>query len=320
MPDLPGKVRPAPLNLRQIEVFHAIMITGSLSAAGRLLHVSQPAISRVLAAIELRLGYTLFERVKGRLYPSKEARRLFQEVESIQAGVGRLNTMAANLALHGEGHISVVSSLSFSEWMIPKTTARFTRRYPGVQVRYRPLAMDALLPQLLLGHADIGISTLHPEHPNLVTRELAQGNMVCVLPSQHRLAREPIINAAMLADELLIGYETDTPLALKLAQFWAPLGRTIQPAVQVRSAQTACAFVRSNVGVALVDGYGVLPSQELAVRPITPAVPLSIHVSHSCIEPPPAMAKAFLSEFTQTVKRDLPEVIRSIEQTALARG
>jgi len=309
---VPGKARPAPLNLRQIEVFHAIMITGSLSAAGRLLYVSQPAISRVLAAIELRLGYALFERFKGRLHPTREARRLFQEVESIQAGVGRLNAMAANLALTGEGHISVVSSLSFSEWMIPRTTARFSKRYPGVQVRYRPLAMDALLPQLLLGHADVGISTLHPDHPNLVTRELARGDIVCVLPAQHRLTREPVIDAAMLADELVIGYETDTPLAVKLAQFWAPLGRKISPAVQVRSAQTACAFVREGVGVALVDSYGVLPDRDLAVRPITPAIPVSIHVSHSCLEPPPAMAKAFLNEFAQTVKRQLPEVIQTI--------
>ena len=105
MSELPGKVRSsAPLNLRQIEVFHAIMITGSLSAAGRLLHVTQPAISRVLASIELRLGYALFERFKGRLHPTKEARKLFQEVESIQAGVNRLNDMAAGLAGHGGGH------------------------------------------------------------------------------------------------------------------------------------------------------------------------------------------------------------------------
>jgi len=309
---VPGKARTAPLNLRQIEVFHAIMITGSLSAAGRLLHVSQPAISRVLAAIELRLGYALFERFKGRLHPTREARHLFQEVAAIQAGVGRLNAMAANLALTGEGHVSVVSSLSFSEWMIPNTTARFTRRYPGVQVRYRPLAMDALLPQLALGLADVGISTLHPEHPNLVTRELTRGDIVCVLPTQHRLAHEAVIDAAMLADELLIGYETDTPLAVKLAQFWAPLARAVQPAVQVRSAQTACAFVRAGVGVALVDSYGVLPGRGLAVRPIRPAIPVSIHVSHSCLEPPSAMAKAFLNEFTQTVKRQLPDVVATI--------
>jgi len=317
MPDsLRRPARPAPLNLRQIEVFHAIMIAGSLSAAGRLLHVSQPAISRVLASIEQRLGYALFERFKGRLHATKEARSLFQEVEAIHAGVTRLNTLAADLAMHGAGQVNVVSSYSFNEWMIPKTTARFTRRYAGVRVRYRPLGMDALLPQLLLGHADVGISTLHPDHPNLVTRELARSDMLCVLPPGHRLAREAVIDATMLADETLVGYEADTPLRHKLAEFWAPLGREVEPLIEVRSAQTACTFVAHGVGVALVDGYGLTPGQHLVVRRIRPAIALPIHISYSCIEPPSAMTKAFLGEFAQTAKRDLPAMMQTMLERA----
>ncbi|KAI3607297.1 Transcriptional regulator, LysR family [Cupriavidus necator H850] len=53
-----------PLNLRQIEVFQAIMLAGSVSGAGRMLLVSQPAVSRVLALTESRLGYPLFERAR----------------------------------------------------------------------------------------------------------------------------------------------------------------------------------------------------------------------------------------------------------------
>jgi DNA-binding transcriptional LysR family regulator len=67
----------AALSLRQIEVFHAVMLTGSLSEAGRMLFVTQPAVSRILASAENRLRYPLFERVKGRLHPTPEARRLF---------------------------------------------------------------------------------------------------------------------------------------------------------------------------------------------------------------------------------------------------
>ena len=56
------------MNLRQIEVFRAVMITGSVSGAARLLHVSIPAVSRLLSHTESRLGFLLFERVKGRLH------------------------------------------------------------------------------------------------------------------------------------------------------------------------------------------------------------------------------------------------------------
>ncbi|NOJ99318.1 LysR family transcriptional regulator, partial [Corallococcus coralloides] len=67
------------LNLKQIEVFRAIMLTGSISGAAKLLHVSQPAVSRLIGYTEQRLGLSLFERIKGRLYPTPEARHLFIE-------------------------------------------------------------------------------------------------------------------------------------------------------------------------------------------------------------------------------------------------
>ncbi len=310
--ELPGKVRPGGLNLRQIEVFHAIMITGSLSAAGRLLHVTQPAISRVLTAIEYRLGYTLFERFKGRLHPTKEARKLFEQVDAIQAGVHRLNDMAVGMALHGGGSIDVVSSPSFAEWLIPHATSRFVSRHPDVRVRYRPLSMDALLPQILLGAADLAISTFRPEHPNLITEALEYGQILCVLPVGHRLAREPIIDASMLAHELMVGYVENTPLREALAPFWKTLGREAEPAIEVRSAQTASSFVRRGVGIALVDSYGLAPGHGLVVRRIAPRIALSVHVTHSRIEPPSSMAKAFQAQFSRIVKTELPEMERTI--------
>ena len=64
------------LNLRQIEVFRAVMITGSISGAAQLLFVSQPAVSRLLSQTETRIGFALFERIKGRLHATPEAKKL----------------------------------------------------------------------------------------------------------------------------------------------------------------------------------------------------------------------------------------------------
>ena len=91
------------LNLRQIEVFRAIMITGSISGAARFLSVSQPAISRLLAYTEDRLALRLFERVRGRVQPTPEAKRLFREVEHIHEGVTRVNELAEELRARGAG-------------------------------------------------------------------------------------------------------------------------------------------------------------------------------------------------------------------------
>jgi glycolate oxidase len=88
-----GSGRSGPLNLRQIEVFRAIMISGSLSEAGRLLFVSQPAVSRALAACENRLGFPLFDRVKGRLHATPEAKRLFDIRRAFHPALEALGTV-----------------------------------------------------------------------------------------------------------------------------------------------------------------------------------------------------------------------------------
>ena len=65
--------------LRQMEVFRAVMLTGSMNGAAKLLFVSQPAVSRLIAHAEQSLGLQLFARDKGKLTPTPEAQRLFEK-------------------------------------------------------------------------------------------------------------------------------------------------------------------------------------------------------------------------------------------------
>ena len=186
----PIRSRPGQLTLRQIEIFHAIMVTGSLSEAGRLLHVTQPVVSRALATIEQRLGFLLFDRVKSRLYPNAEARALFDGVAGIQQGVERVNDIAFRLAFEGTGTLRIVSSPSFAEWLIPAALARLNETHPDVRVRYRPMSMDMLQPFLLDGQADVAILSVPMPHPNIVSRTIQCGDIVCAIPLDHPLARQ----------------------------------------------------------------------------------------------------------------------------------
>ena len=133
-----------PLNLRQIEVFRAIMMAGSISGAGRMLHVSQPAVSRVLALTETRLGYRLFERVKSRLSPTAEARRLYAEVEQVYGGIQRVNDLAASLGQSGAGMLKIVASASYGQRLVPMALGRFRDRNADARVDYRSVTFDEL--------------------------------------------------------------------------------------------------------------------------------------------------------------------------------
>ena len=108
------------LNLRQIEIFRAVMITGSIAGAAQLLRISAPAVSRLLSHTESRIGFALFERIKGRLYATPEAKKLFREVELVYAGVQRVNQLAHDLSESTEGIVNIVASPSVAQMLIPQ--------------------------------------------------------------------------------------------------------------------------------------------------------------------------------------------------------
>ena len=83
------------VTLRHIEVFRAVMTSGSVTAAAAMLHTSQPTVSRELARFEYLTRMTLFERSKGRLRPTAQGLLLFEEVQRAYFGLERIVNTAA---------------------------------------------------------------------------------------------------------------------------------------------------------------------------------------------------------------------------------
>ncbi|RAP65314.1 LysR family transcriptional regulator [Achromobacter sp. HZ01] len=304
-----GPTAGRPLNLRQIEVFRAIMMSGSISGAGRMLHVSQPAVSRVLALTESRLGYRLFDRVKSRLSPTAEARRLYAEVEQVYGGIQRVNDLAASLAQSGAGMLKIVASASFGQRLIPRALERLRSRNADARVDFRSVTFDELAAYFLSGQADIGISMQPPDHPNLTSLRLAQVPVVCALPPAHPLAARAVVRPEDFSTAAWIGYPQDTPLARALQPFFG--GQAACPAaIEVHSPVTACAFVQQGLGPALVDAWCVTPEQagHMALRPIEPPASVDIWATHSNLSAPPLLARRFLAAVKKTLEAEGPGV------------
>ncbi|WP_455282045.1 LysR substrate-binding domain-containing protein [Cupriavidus necator] len=285
-----------PLNLRQIEVFQAIMLAGSVSGAGRMLHVSQPAVSRVLALTESRLGYPLFERARGKLLPTPEARRLFAEVEQVYGGVQRVNDLAAALRREGAGTLRVVASAAFAQQLVPRALAQLRAGGVPTRIDYRSVTFDELVGIFLSGRADVGVSMVPAGHPTLSSTLLGRQAMLCVLPPDHPLAGREVVMPEDFSGRAWIGYPPDTPLGRALAGFFGD-SDSGAPAIEVHSPVTACAFVQQGLGLALVDAWSVTPAMRaaLAVRPVLPAVGLEIWATHSSLAPLPLAGRRFLA-------------------------
>ena len=290
------------LNLRQIEVFRAIMLTGSISGAAKLLNVSQPAISRLMAYTEARVGLMLFERIKGRLYPTPEARRLFVEVDAVYQGVQRFNEVAGDLIEKRSGTLRLAVSPSLGQTLIPMAVAKFRERFPDVKIHLRILISPHLAQALLTQQAEVGVAaSFKVDHPNLAVRPIYQNRLVAVLPVSHPLAGRKKLHVRDLIGSNLIGYGLDTLFGQLVEQMFQGEGTVPRPSVEVHLTHIACAMVQAGAGVAIVDELAVIGRiwPDIVVRPITPAAIMAVNLIHLRLEPLSLLAQDFIDILTK---------------------
>lgn len=284
------------LNLRQIEVFRAVMITGSISGAARLLSVSQPAISRLLAYTEGRLGLKLFERVKGRLHPTPEAKRLFVEVDQVYQGVQRVNEVAQDLLQRSTGTLRIVSSPSVGQGLIPSTIAAFRHQHGDVRIKFEVMTINDLVRQVAGNQADLGVVNLPVDHPNVITTPLSEGRLVCICPKDHRLAQLSTIKAADLVPYPLISYGRETPYGMIVNRFLARAAQEAKVGIEVRFSQVACSLVQAGAGVAIIDEFALMGRTwpDIVARRVSPRTMMRVSLVNSRYEPLSRVALAFV--------------------------
>lgn len=293
------------LNLRQIEVFRAVMTTGSIRGASELLFVSQPAVSRLLSHTESRVGFALFERIKGRLYATPEAKKLFHEIERMYQGVQRVNELAQELAENREGILNIVSSPSIGQMMIPQAIAAFREAHPQVKLTFQYLGYAPLKERLLHHQADLGVTILPVDHPNLDVTPLAQGQLVCICPYNHPLSRLSTLTLADMRPYPLISYDRATPFGVILERMYEAADEALKSAIEVGSPQNACSLVQAGAGIALVDEFSVRnwPTHQLIVRPVVNAPVLQANLVHPRFDPLSTLAQRFVRVLRDLMQR-----------------
>lgn len=258
------------LTLRQIEVIRAIMLAGTVKGAADLLGVSAPGISRVMKHTESQLGIRLFSRHHGRFAPTNEAYGIFSQINEVFAKVENLQFSIDALKRGETAVFSFASVPSISQYILPRAVRRLRGHYPQLRMNINILKIEETVDYLLLRKGEVVAMSYKIDHPGLVSHPLATGRLMAVVPEGHRLAAQPEISVTELAACPLIGIDPNDPYGRILAAPFAEAGVSFDLAIQARFAQTVCALVAADLGVAVLDEFSVaapaIPG--VTVRPI----------------------------------------------------
>jgi DNA-binding transcriptional LysR family regulator len=291
------------MNLRHIEVFHAVYVNGSVSAAARMLNVSQPSVSKVLRHAESLLGFPLFHRTAGRLIPTEDAHTLFGEVSEIQDRVLALREATLNLK-RGAGSLLRVSALpSIALDAIPATVAQFLRKHPDTRFDLQTVHHADLLRKLYERETDVAVANVVPQGAPIDAHWLGAGELVVLYREEDMPNAAPRIGLEELAGRPLISLASSGPIGQLFSAEVQRLGVELNEVVSARTFHIATALVRLGVGMTVVDNLTARASlgPGLAMRPLKSRLTFDLNAMTLKDRPPTALGTAFLKSLARTI-------------------
>jgi DNA-binding transcriptional LysR family regulator len=282
---------------RQLEALVAVMETGSMTRAAKRMHVSQPALSRLIANLETDLGYAMFRRAGGRLAPTAEAELLREEIKNALSAVDHARRRAHQLGSFQEGGLAICAFPSLAATPLPRLLAGFCARNPKLKVTLNSMHWRQMLEEVALQRADFAISDL-PAHANGVLAEhLSRYHGVCVVQPQHRFASLATVPLPAIAEERFVwlGEEDDARTRTIVQEAFRANGINVNGNAEVSLSASACAWISAAGGCAIVDSFAAEEWRGRLVWVNTdPPIVFDLWLLRSEVKPMSRIAVAFL--------------------------
>jgi DNA-binding transcriptional LysR family regulator len=300
------------LNLRQIEAFKAVIENGTVSRAAEMLHISQPAMSKLIAHLEEDTALKLFDRVKGRLAPTERGMRLYEEIDRIFAGVRQVENSVDAIRREEQGRLLVGVMPALSGPLIQRATMGFLQKFPNVFCSVHSRSSEWIVDWLVTRKLDIGLVSSRVDNPYIIAEPLMEHPLVCIMPMDHPLTAKSVIEPHDLDNMPFVSFDTESHTGQRVALMLETHKVRLNIALVANVAPTLCEFVAAGLGVSLIHPLlaGGLRDR-LAVRRFEPAVPFDFRLCHSRESRNAAFVEAFLQETRATAERISREMLSS---------
>lgn len=262
--------------LKQLEAFVAVARTGSFSAAARMVHVSQPALTAVIKKLEEQLGITLFERTSRGVAITTAAREMLPTIERL---LGELNDTLANV-LSGTaprgGTVTIACIPSVAGLYLPPLISEFSRTHQDIAIRVRDAMPEnrGILTMVRAGEVDLGLATPLEEAADLQFRHLYDDELVALLPADHPACRQGQMTWRELAGLPLIGMAYQSVVRLLIDRAFAGIGVARRPVAEVSLITTAIGMARAGIGAAVLPWTAAKLCDLSGLRTITLVEPI----------------------------------------------
>ncbi len=287
------------LKFRQLQAFHAIVETGTVTGAAALLGISQPGISNLLSQLERETRLKLFDRVRGRLIATPEADLLFREIDTVVRGLDHVAQTVTDLQNKQAGQLQVASQHSMSFGFMPRLISRFARDRPDMTISFQSQYSSKIQEWVLAGLFEIGVCELPLLSDALLAHPLHVETRLAI-PAGSPLARHDVLTPELLHREPFIVMGPDHMTTRRLQEAFHNARVPLRARVHSHLFKNLLSFVKEGMGAALLDPFVLDFDREggFVTRPFRPTIMMDMAVITSNTRPLSAIGQEFLDLLT----------------------
>lgn len=295
-------------NVRQIEAFRCLMVTGSMTMAARLMGVTQPAISRLLRDLQGELNLTLFEKRGTGVAPTAEATALYAEVERSFVGLDRIRASAEEIRTRRTGSLRIAALPALANGFLPRFAGCFLAARPQLDLGLFGVISPLVIDWVANRQCDIGFAEIPIANPGLEVDPMPALARVAVVPEGHRLARKSVITPKDFEGENFISLKHGAGSRFMIDRVFADRGISRLMRVETHLSEIMCGLVSSGFGVAICDPFTAaeFAGRGVVARPFRPRIPFEFGVLHPPGPQPSSIAQEFICEFRAHILETFP--------------
>lgn len=241
------------MDLRQLDSFRAVVREGSFTAAARALHMTQPAVSLHIKALEESLGARILERDGKGVSLTPAGSVLLQAADAAFAALDDGHRRVKELVEPERGTVIVACGDTVALYLLPPVLTAFRAAHPHAEVVVRNHASRAVIEDVLRRDADVGIVTRPPYlAPELWVRTIHQEALVVALPKGHDLCKKASLRLQDLAGQsaVLLARPAETRALIDRALRTA--GVELVPAMESGNLEVVKTYIAHGLGLGLL--------------------------------------------------------------------
>lgn len=286
-------------SIRQIEAFRCIMLTGSMTAAARLMGVTQPAISRLIRDLQADLQLILFEKSGTGVIPTAEAATLHTEVERSYIGLDRIRAYADEIRTRNAGTLRIAALPALTNGVLPRFAGHFLAERPQLDLSLFGVISPLVIDWVNNRQCDLGFVEMPIANPGLEVRAMPTLPRVAVMPRGHRLAEKDVISPQDFEGENFISLKHGLGGRHLIDQVFAESKVNRIMRVETHLSEITCALVSSGIGIGICDPFTAAEFSRRGVvaRRFEPCIPFEFGVLYPPGPKPSLIADIFVRSF-----------------------